>query len=53
MHDFDKFHENFDNRFKSVQKTAKIFAGVYLAVVLAVTGGLGWDVYKLVTHFTQ
>ncbi len=57
MNDFDKFdqslQQSFDSNVKSMQKTAKIVGGVYIAIVVAVVGGLGWAVYRLVTHFTQ
>jgi hypothetical protein len=57
MHDFEKiqseFQADFDKRFKSMKKTATIVGGVYIAIVVAVLGGLGWAVYRLVTHFAQ
>jgi nitrate reductase NapE component len=48
-----QFHNDFNKQFKSIQRTAYIGMGVSFLLSITVVGGLGWAIWKLVTHFTQ
>jgi hypothetical protein len=45
--------EDFDKNFARIQKGALGFAIFSAVMSILVIGGLGWAIYKLVTHFCQ
>jgi hypothetical protein len=50
--DFDAHFAETHRQIASMHRAAKVGAFVYLAIVAAVLGGIGWVAYRLVVHFT-